>query len=282
MLYSVSFQTFPKFWSCKDVVIHSFQYLDFLSLNCCSLVCSSFLLMSFNPSCVYCLNLNDDMDKQVLEHVNNMNLRGWKRLSNLKHLHFNVSSLRLEFKEKIETKDEDKDQLEDDIDGLLWLKSLDKIVKEEGITTKETQMCVSPSFVNGLLSIQTIEILNITLKSYGFGTADFILDLSESRMISNTNSIKQFTFIVGKPLDGYFVNNDRDYCRLTNCQLKLLNCEKCVLSNVHFQVALSNKCQYVQLKNKCFVNVLSVIQDDDTVFDTKTETEKVCRSRDVN
>ena len=292
LLYLLSSQTFPKewstllslhkdkmknkqlqtdkFWSCQDVLMCSFQYLDFLSLNCCSLVCCNFLFTAFNPNSVYCLNLNDNVDKQMLDHINDMNLRGWKRLSNVKHLNLDIRFLTLKFKEKV-------DQFEDKIDESLWVKSLADITRKfrsaVTIATKEeAHICLSSNFINGFLSIRSIRILSLVFKKYDPNIINFMLKLADSDMISTTNNIKKFSFQV---LDT--INNIDRYCTgnakilIQNCQLKLLNCEECVLYNAHFQVALSKQCKYIKLGYQCFINILSAVRNDDMPSDISNE-----------
>ena len=191
-----------RFWSCNDVVIKTFQYLNLSSLNACSLVCINFLGHSYNPSSIHHLMITyepkSDGSSICLNTANEMRLRDWHRFTNCKHL-----------------------------DLVMWGKGDDD------------KLLFSQTFINGVLSLKQVEILNCRFQEYEKQVVDFIRKLSQPNTI--LNNIKELTFSVTSEL------SYPDDHELKNCQFKSINCEKCSLSNVFFKVILSNKCHNLML-----------------------------------
>ena len=81
--------TFSKqFWTCKDIIMKSFQYLDYLSLVNCDNVCSQFLIIAMNGGSFS--NHLKLVEEHQFKHLNKMSLgtstRHWKRFTLCKHL----------------------------------------------------------------------------------------------------------------------------------------------------------------------------------------------------
>ena len=63
---------FFKLFNIESLTCLIFKYLDFKSLNNCSLVCLSFLYDSYNPFSIFNLNINDLIKiKKTSSQINN-------------------------------------------------------------------------------------------------------------------------------------------------------------------------------------------------------------------
>ena len=183
-----------RFWSCKDIVMKTFQYLNVLSLNACSLVCINFLSHSYNPSSIYRLILNDET-KSNAQHIclsaaNAMRSRDWKRFGNCKHLELGM-----------------------------W-------------KHQEYDLTFSKTFINGLLSLRYIEIFDFGVLKYAPGVVLFVKKLSKSNCM--VNGIKKFTFCAQSKADERDkLYNCRvklmncETCVLSNVGFKVILSNKC-------------------------------------------------------
>ena len=201
-----------RFWSCDDIVIKAFQYLNLSSLNACSLVCINFLTHSYNPNSIYRLIIRyepkSDGNSICLNAANNMRLRDWKRFSNCKHL-----------------------------DLMMWNNTF-------GDNDKNT---FSPTFINGVLSLKHMVIFNCRIGRYGEQVVDFIEKLSH--LDSILKNIKEFTFCVklgfvgkfGSELDNYQFNLENcEKCVLSKVYFKVILSNKCHHLALNYNILKKN------------------------------------------